>query len=318
MNTNIRHDWSINETTALFDLPFIKLLHQALSIHLQNFSADTIQISSLLNIKTGSCPEDCSYCAQSSHHKTGIQKHDLLSTEQVVVAAKIAKSNGATRFCMGAAWRTPPEKQFAEILNMVEKVKELGLETCMTLGMLNDAQVQALKKAGLDYYNHNLDTSEEYYPKITTTRTYAERIATLEKLRKAEIKICSGGIIGLGESKKDRVNLLQQLANFPIHPHSVSINRLIPMKNTPLANIDPVDSFDFVRVIAVARILMPHSFIRLAAGRETMNDELQTLCFAAGVNSIFCGEKLLTSYLREVKKDRELLQRLGITTGHDT
>jgi biotin synthase len=314
---NIRHDWSADEITALFDLPFIKLLHQALSIHLQHFSANTMQISSLLNIKTGACPEDCSYCSQSSHHKTGIQKHNLLGAEQVVAAAAIAKNNGATRFCMGAAWRTPPKKQFIEVLAMVKKVKELGLEACMTLGMLNDAQVQALKKAGLDYYNHNLDTSAEYYPKIITTRTYAERIATLEKLRKAGIKICSGGIIGLGESKKDRVSLLQQLANFPTHPHSVPINRLIPMENTPLANVDPIDPFDFVRVVAVARILMPCSFIRLAAGRETMNDELQALCFAAGVNSIFCGEKLLTSSLPMIKKDRALLQRLGIRVGHN-
>jgi biotin synthase len=313
-STNIRHDWSINEITALFALPFMELLHQALSIHLQHFSANTIQVSSLLNIKTGSCPEDCAYCTQSAHHKTGIQKHDLLDAEKVAAYARIAKAAGATRFCMGAAWRTPPEKQFPEILAMVKKVKELGLETCMTLGMLSATQVQALKEAGLDYYNHNLDTSPEYYPKITTTRTYSERIATLEKLHSAGIKICCGGIIGLGESKEDRISLLRQLANFPAHPHSVPINRLIPMENTPLANIEPIDPFDFVRVVAVARILMPCSLIRLAGGRETMSDELQALCFSAGANSIFCGEKLLTSNNPTVKKDRELLQRLGITT----
>lgn len=313
MQTDIRHDWSINEITSLFTLPFIKLLYKALSIHLQNFSADTMYISSLLNIKTGSCPEDCAYCAQSSHYKAKIQKHDLLDIEAVVAAAKKSKDSGATRFCMGAAWRTPPEKHFAEILEMIKKVKELGMEACMTLGSLNDSQVKSLKEAGLDYYNHNLDTSPEYYPKIITTRTYGERIATLEKLRNAGIKICCGGILGLGESNEDRISLLHQLANFPEHPHSVPINRLIPMEGTPLANVEPIDPFDFVRIIAVARILMPFSFIRLAAGRETMNDEFQALCFAAGANSIFCGEKLLTADLPSIKKDQDLLKRLGIT-----
>ncbi|EKE01235.1 MAG: hypothetical protein ACD_21C00189G0017 [uncultured bacterium] len=311
-----RHNWSIDEITDLFALPFIRLLSQALSTHLQYFSADEMQISSLLSIKTGSCPEDCAYCAQSAHHKIATPKHGLLSAEQVVAAAKAAKNIGAMRFCMGAAWRSPPEKQFGEILAIIKKVKELGLETCMTLGMLNDDQVRSLKAAGLDYYNHNLDTSPEYYANIITTRTYSERIVTLERLRNAGIKICCGGIIGLGESNKDRIGLLHQLANFPEHPHSVPINRFVAIAGTPLADMPPIDSFDFVRVIAVARILMPRSLIRLAAGRETMSDEFQALCFSAGANSIFCGEKLLTSKNPTVKKDYELLQRLGIKT-HD-
>ena len=310
-NSEIRHNWSQEEIANLFALPFIKLLYQALAIHQKYFPNATIQISSLLSIKTGSCPEDCAYCAQSSHHKSMIKTHDLLNIETVIAAAKTAKANGVTRFCMGAAWRLPPEKQFEQILKMIKEVKKIGLEICMSLGMLTKSQSEALKIAGLDYYNHNLDTSPEYYKKIISTRTYDDRINTLKNLRDADIKICCGGIIGMGESVEDRISLLHQLVNFPEHPHSVPINYFIPMQGTPLANVNSIDPLDFVRTVAIARILMPRSFIRLAAGREKMNDELQALCFCAGVNSIFCGEKLLTAKNPTVEKDRQLLQRLG-------
>ena len=310
-NSEIRHNWSQEEIANLFALPFIKLLYQALAIHQKYFPNATIQISSLLSIKTGSCPEDCAYCAQSSHHKSMIKTHDLLNIETVIAAAKTAKANGVTRFCMGAAWRLPPEKQFEQILKIIKEVKKIGLEICMSLGMLTKSQSEALKISGLDYYNHNLDTSPEYYKKIISTRTYDDRINTLKNLRDADIKICCGGIIGMGESVEDRISLLHQLVNFPERPHSVPINYFIPMQGTPLANVNSIDPLDFVRTVAIARILMPRSFIRLAAGREKMNDELQALCFCAGVNSIFCGEKLLTAKNPTVEKDRQLLQRLG-------
>ncbi len=313
-NLIIRHDWSLEEIGDLFYLPFLKLLYQALGIHQRCFALDVVQVSSLLSIKAGVCPEDCAYCAQSGHHQRAVKSEGLLGIEQVVVAAKEVKERGGTRFCMGAAWRSPPEQNFAQILKMICEVKKLGLETCVSLGMLSKSQAQALKEAGLDYYNHNLDSSPEYYQKIISTRTYSERLATLENLSKVGIKICCGGIIGMGESIADRIKLLQTLANFPQHPHSVPINYFIPMLGTPLANVNSIDPLDFVRVIAVARILMPRSTIRLAGGRESMSDELQVLCFCVGANSIFCGEKLLTAKNPTIAKDRQLLQRLGFIT----
>jgi len=307
-----RHDWSLAEIKDLFSLPFITLLYQALMVRQKYFPADRLQISSLINIKTGACPEDCAYCAQSGHYKTRVNSKEFLSVEEVVTQAKKIKDMGARRCCMAAAWRSPPEKNFSQVLAMIREVKKLGLETCMSLGLLNIQQAELLKEAGLDYYNHNLDSSRNYYQKIISTRTYDERLGTLENLRKVGIKICCGGIIGMGESLEDRIELLHQLAIFPEHPHSVPINYLIPMPGTPLADIKPIDSLDFVRVIAVARILMPHSFVRLSAGRERMTDELQILCFCAGVNSIFCGDKILTVKNSSLEKDYNLLQRLGI------
>jgi biotin synthase len=314
-----KHNWSLEEITNLFNLPFLALLQQATNIHLKHFAPDEIQINSLLSIKTGACCEDCAYCAQSAHHKTPLKPHELLDINTVIAAAKTAKSYGATRFCMGASGRNPESNQFDLILEMVRQVHELGLETCMTLGMLDAEQVQALKTAGLDYYNHNLDTSPEYYQNIVTTRTYEQRLATLTNLREARIKLCCGGIVGLGESNQDRLSLLQQLANFPEHPNSVPINRLIVVPGTLLAEIKPkpIDPFDFVRLIAVARILMPYTLIKLAGGRETMSDELQALCFIAGANSIFCGDKLLSCNNTAVSKDHELLRRLGINISKD-
>ena len=311
-NLSTHHDWSLKEITDLFTLSFIKLLYQALETHQRYFSADSVQISSLLSIKTGSCPEDCAYCAQSSHHKTDIKFQDLLDIKTVIAKATATRDIGGTRFCMGAAWHSPPEKYFEQILEMIREVKKLGLETCMSLGLLTKSQAFLLKEAGLDYYNHNLDSSPEYYEKIISTRTYNERLTTLKNLRDAEIKICCGGIIGMGETTEDRIGLLHQLVNFPEHPHSVPINYFTPIPGTPLANVPPIDPFDFVRVIAVSRILMPHSLIRLAAGREKMSDELQALCFCAGANSIFCGEKLLTVKNPSIEKDYHLLQRLGM------
>lgn len=311
-NSDIRHDWSREEISNLFSLPFIKLLHLAMTIHQKYFVAATMQISNLLSLKTGACPEDCAYCAQSSRYQSEVKPHALLGIETIVAMAKTAKKNGVSRFCMGGAWRTPPTKQFEQLLEIIKAVKEIGLETCMSLGMLTILQARALKTAGLDFYNHNLDTSPVYYKKIISTRTYSDRIATLENLRCVGIKICCGGIVGMGEDASDRMLLLQQLANFPEHPHSVPINSFIPMLGTPLVHVAPIDPFDFVRVIAVARILMPRSFVRLAAGREGMSDELQALCFCAGANSIFCGDKLLTAKNPAIEKDYNLLHRLGI------
>jgi biotin synthase len=309
-----RHDWTTAEIGRLFSLPFTALLHQAMTIHHRCFSGDAnaVQISALYSLQTGRCTENCAYCAQSIHYPSPIEAHELRSVTDVENAAKVARQNGATRFCMAAAGSGPSAQQFPEILAMIKKVKVLGMEACMSLGMLDGWQVRALKEAGLDYYNHNIDTSPSYYAKIITTRTYKDRLDTLKLLRDAGIKICCGGIVGMGESAQDRVEFLRELANFPQHPHSVPINRLIPMPATPLANVSPIDPLDIVRTIAVARILMPYSRIRLAGGRETMSDELQALCFCAGVNSIFCGEKLLTTANTAVEKDRTLLQRLGM------
>lgn len=271
-----------------------------------------MQISTLLSIKTGGCPENCSYCPQSAHYQTGLQKEPLISVQEVVQAAIRAKSAGATRFCMGAAWRGPRDKDLALVCDMVDEVKKLGLETCVTLGLLNDSQAEKLKQAGLDFYNHNIDTAPEFYNKIITTRTFEDRVNTLESVRKSGIKVCCGGIIGLGETNDDRINMLVFLANLEEPPESVPINRLIKIPGTPLENQDPVDPFDFVRTIALARIIMPNSYVRLSAGRESMSDELQALCFMAGANSIFYGEKLLTTDNPIPEKDNRLFKRLGL------
>ncbi len=304
--------WSLDQILDLFQEPLFDLLYRAQTVHRQNFDPNQVQVSTLLSIKTGGCPEDCAYCPQSAHHDTGLEAGPLLDLEQVVQAAKTAKAQGASRFCMGAAWRRPSDRHIDRIAEMVRAVKALGLETCLTVGMLSDRQVEKLKKAGLDYYNHNLDTSPEYYPKIISTRTYRDRLETIERIRRAGIKLCCGGILGMGEDRKDRARLLQQLANFPKPPESVPINMLVRVEGTPLAHQPPLDPFEFVRTIAVARILMPTSRIRLAAGREQMGDELQALCFFAGANALFYGEKLLTCPNAPVDRDRRLFERLGL------
>jgi len=307
-----RHDWTLDEALELYTLPFVELLHQAQVVHRQHFEPNTVQISTLLSVKTGACPENCSYCPQSGHYNTQLEKQSLLSVEEVVENAKAAKANGASRFCMGAAWRNPPKKDFPKIIEMVKAVKALGLETCVTAGMLDDEQSQCLKEAGLDFYNHNLDSSPEFYKTIITTRTYEDRLATLKRVRDADIKVCCGGIVGMGETREDRIGLLLQLANLPQHPESVPINRLITIPGTPLENTKVIDNFEFVRTIATARVMMPKSVVRLSAGRETMNDEMQALCFLAGANSIFYGDKLLTAKNPGMDKDQELFQKLGL------
>ncbi|MBT5231375.1 MAG: biotin synthase BioB [Methylococcales bacterium] len=310
---DLRHDWQLAEIEQLFSLPFNDLLFQAQQIHRTNFDPNSVQVSSLLNIKTGACPEDCSYCSQSSHNKTEIEREKLMELETVLTAAKAAKAQGAGRFCMGAAWRNPTDKNLDKVINMVTEVKALGLETCLTLGMLTDSQAKKLKTAGLDYYNHNLDTSAEFYPQVITTRTYQDRLDTLEHVREANINVCSGGILGLGESIEDRASMLRTLANLPKHPESVPVNMLVEVEGTPLAGSGvAVDAIDFVRTIAVARVIMPHSVVRLSAGRTEMSDEMQALCFFAGANSIFYGDKLLTTDNPVVNDDRALLDRLGM------
>tara|TARA_B100002003_G_scaffold208932_1_gene203861 strand:+ start:206 stop:1249 length:1044 start_codon:yes stop_codon:yes gene_type:complete len=307
-----RHDWTPAEVLALFKLPFNDLLFQAQSVHRQYFDPNRVQVSTLLSIKTGACPEDCKYCPQSGHYNTGLDKEKLMEVEKVLQAAADAKAIGSTRFCMGAAWKHPSAKDMPYVLKMVEGVKALGLETCMTLGKLTQEQTEALAQAGLDYYNHNLDTSPEFYGNIITTRTYSERLQTLAYVRDAGMKICSGGILGLGESLEDRAGLLIQLANLPEHPESVPINMLVKVKGTPLAEEEDVDPFDFIRMLAVARIMMPESHVRLSAGREQMNEQMQALAFLAGANSIFYGEKLLTTGNPQADKDMRLFERLGI------
>ncbi|MDO8953859.1 MAG: biotin synthase BioB [Gammaproteobacteria bacterium] len=311
--TTLKKIWQQDEVAALYELPLMDLLYQAQSVHRQNFNPNKVQISTLLSIKTGACPENCGYCSQSGHFKTGLEKESLLSIEKVLENAKAAKANGASRFCMGAGWRTPPAKDLPKVVEMVKQVKALGLETCVTLGMLDQVQTTALKDSGLDYYNHNLDTSPEYYEKVITTRCYQDRLDTLKHVRAAGIKTCCGGIIGMGESRQDRIGLLLQLANLPEHPQSVPINRLVPIAGTPLENAAPIDDLEFIRSIAVARIMMPYSMVRLSAGRETMNESMQTLCFFAGANSIFYGGKLLTTANPEIAQDRDLFARLGLT-----
>ena len=310
----VRHDWRRDEIEALFALPFNDLLFRAATVHRQHFDPNAVQVSTLLSIKTGACPEDCKYCSQSGHYNTELEKEKLLEVQKVLEEARAAKEKGASRFCMGAAWRSPRDKDMPYVLDMVRQVKAMGMETCMTLGMLSAEQAQQLAEAGLDYYNHNLDTSPEHYGKIITTRTYDDRLNTLGHVREAGIKVCCGGIVGLGEARDDRVGLLMQLANLPAHPESVPINMLVKIEGTPLGNVDDLDPFEFIRTIAVARILMPASYVRLSAGRETMNDEMQALCFMAGANSIFYGEKLLTTPNPEAAHDRQLFTRLGINT----
>ncbi|WP_198674964.1 biotin synthase BioB [Aliidiomarina taiwanensis] len=304
--------WKREQIQALFELPFNDLLFQAQTVHRAHFKPNEVQVSTLLSIKTGACPEDCKYCPQSARYDTGLEKEQLMEVQQVLKQAERAKSTGATRFCMGAAWRDPKDRDMPKLQAMIQGVRELGLETCMTLGMLNGEKAQALAEAGLDYYNHNLDTSPEYYGDIITTRTYADRLNTIENVRSAGMKVCSGGIVGMGEQAKDRVGLLQQLANMEQPPESVPINMLVKVPGTPMADLDDLDPFEFVRTIAVARILMPTSHVRLSAGREAMSDELQALCFFAGANSIFYGEKLLTTDNPEAEADQQLFARLGI------
>lgn len=308
----IRHNWTRAEVRALFELPFNDLLFRAQQVHRQYFDANAVQVSTLLSIKTGACPEDCKYCSQSGHYDTGLDKEKLLAIEKVVQEAKNAKEKGASRFCMGAAWRSPREKDMPYVLEMVRQVKLLGLETCMTLGMLEPSQAKELAQAGLDYYNHNLDTSPEHYNQIITTRSYQDRLDTLAHVRDAGMKVCAGGIVGLGERREDRVGLLTQLATLPAHPDSVPINQLVKIAGTPLGDVEDLDPFEFVRTIAVARILMPKSMVRLSAGREQMPEAIQSLCFLAGANSIFYGEKLLTTTNPEAEADRQLFERLGI------
>lgn len=308
----LRHDWERNEILDFFRLPFNDLLHRAHQLYRQYFDPNEIQISTLLSIKTGACPEDCAYCPQSAHYTPGQETERLLALEEVISAARQAKQAGASRFCMGAAWRAPKEKDFAMVLEMVRSVKSLGLETCVTMGMLSNDQTERLNEAGLDYYNHNLDTSPEFYGEIVTTRTYQDRLDTLERVRDAGIHVCAGGIVGLGEGVEDRAGLLQQLVNLPQHPESVPINLLVRVEGTPLADQAPLDPLDFVRTIAVARILMPRSRVRLSAGRTEMSDELQALCFFAGANSVFYGERLLTTGNPDQHHDRQLFERLGL------
>jgi len=312
LKNDLRHDWQREDVQALFDLPLNDLLFQAQTVHRQNFHANAIQLSTLLNIKAGACAEDCSYCSQSVVHDTSLKVEPLMNEATVMESAREAKKNGASRFCMGAAWRTPTPKGFERILEIIRGVKSLGLETCATLGMLTSEQAYQLKQAGLDYYNHNLDTSAEYYNKVITTRTYQDRLDTLSFVRDAGMKVCCGGIVGMGEEQSDRVGLLMTLANLEYHPESVPVNLLVKIEGTPLAETEELDVFEFIRCIAVARILMPSSLVRLSAGRQSLSDEAQAMCFLAGANSIFYGERLLTTDNPEADSDRLLFDRLGL------
>ncbi len=313
--STIRNNWQLDEVEALFALPFNDLIFKAQLIHRDNFDPNEIQISSLLSIKTGSCSEDCAYCPQSARFDTELEPEALMPVDEVLSAATKAKQQGASRFCMGAAWRSPKDKDVARVVEMVKGVKALGMETCVTLGMLTDEQTQTLKQGGLDYYNHNLDTSEDYYSEIISTRTYQDRLDTLDRVRDAGINVCCGGIVGMGESDQDRAKLLIELANMPQHPESVPINMLVQVEGTPLAGTDALDPLVFIRTVAVARILMPKSRVRLSAGRTEMNDEMQALCFLAGANSIFYGEKLLTTDNPMSVSDQQLFKRLGLHSG---
>lgn len=307
-----RHDWSAEDIEGLLALPFADLVYRAQRVHRHHFDPNQVQVSQLLSIKTGGCPEDCGYCSQSAHHQTGLEREQLLPVERVVAAAREAKSSGATRFCMGAAWRNPTDRQLDQVVVLVEAVSGLGLETCMTLGMLSRPQAERLKAAGLDYYNHNLDTSPAFYGQVVSTRTYQDRLDTLAQVRAAGLRVCSGGILGMGESRRDRAALLQQLANLPVHPESVPINLLVQIEGTPLYGTPALDPLELVRTIAVARILMPRSHVRLSAGRQGMSDELQALCFLCGANSVFYGERLLTTDNADSDADRRLFERLGL------
>jgi biotin synthase len=304
--------WTSESAAAVYRQPFNDLLFQAQSVHRQHFDPNRVQLSRLLNIKTGGCPEDCGYCSQSSHHSTGLGASKLMDVEAIVAEARKARDGGATRYCMGAAWRNPKPRDMDAIVEIVGAVKALGMETCMTLGMLDREQADRLNEAGLDYYNHNVDTSERYYPTVTSTRTYTDRLETLEHVRQSGMKVCCGGILGMGESEQDRIDMLVTLANLAEPPESVPINMLIPIPGTPLAKADPVGPIEFVRVVALARIMMPTSFVRLSAGRSAMSDEMQALCFFAGANSIFVGDTLLTTRNPEDTADRKLFNRLGL------
>src|SRR5690554_2129810 len=319
--TRSSETFSPDAALALFELPFMELIYKAQTVHRAHHPANAVQLSTLLSIKTGACSEDCAYCPQSRHHDTDLEESRLAELETVVAAAKAARDNGSQRFCMGAAWRSPTERQLDHVIEMVEAVKALGMETCVTLGMLKAGQAQRLSQAGLDYYNHNLDTSPEFYGNIITTRTYQDRLDTLESVREAGIKICCGGIVGLGESRRERAGLLVQLANLNPYPESVPINNLVRVEGTPLQDVPPVDEFEFVRTIAVARIAMPRAVLRLSAGRTEMSDTLQALCFMAGANSIFYGDELLTTANPQQEKDKALMERLGLvvmdTSTHD-
>ncbi|MGC2087729.1 MAG: biotin synthase BioB [Bradyrhizobium sp.] len=304
--------WTRDTALALYHLPFNDLLFRAQSVHRQHFDPNRVQLSKLLNIKTGGCPEDCGYCSQSSHHSTGLAASKLMDVADVVAQAREARDGGATRYCMGAAWRNPKPRDMDAIVEMVTEVKALGLETCMTLGMLDRDQAECLSEAGLDYYNHNIDTSEAYYPNVVSTRTFSDRLQTLDHVRRSGMKVCCGGILGMGESEADRVDMLVTLANLAEPPESVPINMLIPIAGTPLADSKRIDPLAFVRVIALARLMMPTSFVRLSAGRSAMSDEMQALCFFAGANSIFVGDTLLTAGNPEAVADRDLFDRLGL------
>ena len=311
--------WRVEEIEALFALPFMELVFRAQQVHRQHFDPSEIQLSTLLSIKTGGCAEDCGYCSQSAHFDTGLKAEKLMPVDEVLEAARAAKAQGASRFCMGAAWRSPKPRDMERVTTMVREVKALGLETCMTLGMLDEGQARSLKDAGLDYYNHNLDTAPEYYGKVIGTRTYQDRLDTLGNVRAAGINVCSGGIVGMGESRAHRAGLIAQLANLEPPPESVPINNLVPIPGTPLADVDPIDPFEFVRTIAVARITMPRSYVRLSAGREQMDEALQALCLMAGANSIFYGDHLLTTSNPKTGRDRSLLERLALRIeGQDT
>ncbi|HCE2072582.1 TPA: biotin synthase BioB [Vibrio parahaemolyticus] len=310
----VRHNWTHAEVRDFMEKPFMDLLFEAQLVHRQYQQTNHVQVSTLLSIKTGACPEDCKYCPQSARYTTDIEKERLMEVERVLDAAQKAKNAGSTRFCMGAAWKNPKERDMPHLTDMIKGVKEMGLETCMTLGMLTPEQAEQLANAGLDYYNHNLDTSPEFYGNIITTRTYQDRLDTLSHVRDAGMKICSGGIIGMGESANDRAGLLVELANLPTHPESVPINMLVKVKGTPLETVDDVDPFDFIRLIAIARIMMPQSAVRLSAGRENMNEQMQALCFMAGANSVFYGCKLLTTPNPSEDKDMMLFKKLGINS----
>ena len=308
----VKNDWELDEIKALFELPFNDLLFKAHSIHRETFDPNKVQVSSLLNIKTGACPEDCSYCSQSSKYDTGLEREKLMEIDQVLHQAKKAKDKGASRFCMGAAWRNPTDKSLDKVIPMIKGVKAMGMETCVTLGMITPSQASTLKEAGLDYYNHNIDTSKEHYPNVVSTRNFQDRIDTLEAVKNANINVCSGGILGMGETETDRASMLQSLSNLEKHPDSVPINLLVPIPGTPFENVKPPSESEFVRTIAVARILMPNSVVRLSAGRLEMGEGMQALCFFAGANSIFYGEQLLTTDNPTSANDQLLFSRLGI------
>ena len=311
--STIRNNWTREEVLALFNQPFNDLLFNAQVAHRRHFNPNQVQLSTLLSIKTGACPEDCKYCPQSARYDTGLEKEKLLQIDQVIEAAQAAKASGSSRFCMGAAWRSPHDRDIPAVAAMIREVKALGLETCMTLGMLSEEQAHNLADAGLDYYNHNLDTSKEFYGEVITTRTYQDRLNTLSNVRNSGMKVCAGGIVGMGEEQTDRAGLLIELANLPRHPESVPINMLVKVPGTPMADLDPLDPFEFIRTIAVARLMMPQSYVRLSAGREDMNEQMQAMAFMAGANSIFYCEKLLTTPNPAANTDLQLFKRLGIT-----